>query len=264
MKYAVLIFPDKASQNIKKHLNPNIKTHQVNNKCVYAENIDKEIDADFFIFATTHSSRSKIPSLSVHSPGNFSTADLGGRPKTLPPCQAKILRQAFLTLTKLNQTSTYETILECTHHGPYLNKPAIFIEIGSTEKQWKDPQAGKIIAQVIEHLINTQPPQFQTTTSPPTIIQSLTAIGIGGLHTCPEFSKVLLRSNLSPGHICPKYQLENLDKEMLQQMINKTLPTPSLAILDWKGLGPHKNKIISLLKELNMPYKKTKDFHSIS
>jgi D-aminoacyl-tRNA deacylase len=252
MKPVVLIFPDKASQNIKQHLHPSIQTHFVKKRCVDAEDIDKEIDADLFIFATTHSSKSGIPSLSVHPIGNFSEAEVGGKPKALVPCDAGVLRDAFLKLKELNNLEDYETILECTHHGPYLEKPSIFVEIGSNEERWEDPKAGKIIAELISHIIAKSSKKTKT----------ISAIGFGGLHTCPEISKVLTRSAISIGHVCPKYNLEALDKEMVQQMIQQTIPTPELAILDWKGLGQYKEKILHLLKEFNLPYKKTTDYKS--
>ena len=31
----------------------------------------------------------------------------------------------------------YKLTLECTHHGPLIEKPCVFIEIGSTETEWE-------------------------------------------------------------------------------------------------------------------------------
>ena len=44
---------------------------------------------------------------------------------------------------------------------------------------------------------------------------------------------------------------------MLQQAIEKTVPKPELAVLDWKGLGEHKQRIVELLESVGIPWKKT-------
>ncbi|MBU0615902.1 MAG: hypothetical protein KJ601_07455, partial [Nanoarchaeota archaeon] len=59
------------------------------------------------------------------------------------------------------------------------------------------------------------------------------------------------------GHICPKYILPSLTKDMIEQAINKTLPKPSFAVLDWKGLGKDKSRLIEILKELNIEIKRS-------
>jgi len=85
----------------------------------------------------------------------------------------------------------------------------MFIEIGSSEKQWPDKQAGEIIAKTIMSIIPKKPKHYKT------------AFGIGGLHHCPNFTKVMEKSDLAFGHVCPKYMLEYLDKEMILQAIER-------------------------------------------
>jgi len=229
-------------ENLEKH---NTKLYEIEEKPVYAKNIDKRIDADLFIFATKHSSKSAIPSLSVHSPGNWSNAGLGGKDSELCVCPALYLKEALIFLEK-NNTINFDVIQECTHHGPYLEKPCFFIEIGSTEKQWKNKEAGKIITKAIMHLLKNPPKEYKT------------AFGIGGLHTTPNFKKIILNSNIAIGHVCPKYNLENLNKHNLKQAINKTVPKSNLIILDWKGLGKYKERIKELTENYNV--KRTSDF----
>ena len=43
----------------------------------------------------------------------------------------------------------YDLTLETTHHGPVLTKPTLYIEIGSTEKQWNSKEAADAWASVI-------------------------------------------------------------------------------------------------------------------
>jgi len=229
-------------ENLEKY---NAKLYEIEEYSINAEDIDKKIQADLFIFATKHSSKSGIPSLSAHSPGNWTKAELGGRDNQLCVCPANYLKEALIFLEK-NNIINYDVVQECTHHGPYIEKPCFFIEIGSVEERWKNKEAGKIIAKTIMYLLENPPKEHKT------------AVGIGGLHTTPNFKKIILNSDIAIGHVCPKYNLQNLNKENLEQAINKTIPKPSLIILDWKGLGEYKGKIKALTE--NFEVKRTSDF----
>jgi D-aminoacyl-tRNA deacylase len=212
------------------------------------EDLDKEIEADLFIFPTIHQSKAAIPSLSVHVPGNWGQAnkDFGGRPRQICLCPASYIREAYLTLNKLNnlENPKYEVVIEVTHHGPFLQKPILFIEIGSSDEQWKNKEAGMIIAKTILHLLEEQPKDYPV------------LFGIGGLHTAPILSHSIDKG-YSLGHICPKYALENLDKEMVAQAMKRSIPKPTAALLDWKGMGDQKQRIIQLLNEMNIEMKRT-------
>ncbi len=223
----------------------NAELYEVEEKSVNAENIDKKIEADLFIFATKHESKSGIPSLSVHSPGNWGIAELGGKDNELCICPASYLKEALIFLEK-NNTINYDIVQECTHHGPFLEKPCFFIEIGSTEKEWKNKEAGKIITKTIIYLLKNKPKQYES------------AVGLGGLHTTPNFKKIILNSDIAIGHVCPKYNLENLNENNLKQAIEKTIPKSELIILDWKGLKEHKEKVKLLTS--NFKVKRTSDF----
>ena len=39
--------------------------------------------------------------------------------------------------------------LEVTHHGPVLDVPALFIEVGSTEPYWPNENAAQLLAEII-------------------------------------------------------------------------------------------------------------------
>ena len=258
---------DQASANIKEHLLPNFretditfedhKVYSTENKennltlyttdtePVHCEDFDKKIDADLFIFATKHISKSGIHSLSVHFPGNWGKAELGGKDKKLCIAPSSFLKEAFLELEKIN--TDYDIIQECTHHGPYLEKPAMFIEVGSDTKQWKDKTAGKNIADIILK-ITKKNPKYKS------------LVAFGGLHHCPNFKKILLNTEFAISHICPKYNLENLDQNMILQAIKKTQEKVNFVVLDWKGLGKEKQRIIKILEKLEIKYKKTKEF----
>ena len=251
MKYAIIISKkDTASLNIYEALNKlNFKEniYVIQDKSYEAEDIDKRIDADFFIFATKHSSESLRRTLTVHNPGNWTKSKFGGESSTLPPSKASMVKHAFLTLKRLNN-SDYEVSGEATHHGPFLTKPSLFIEIGSSMIQWKDSQAAEIIAKTIVDIVTTSiSDQYQT------------AIALGGGHYMPSFNKVLEKTNIALAYICPKHNLQHLNEELLQQAIKNSTEKIDFILLDYKGLGPEKDKVKRLTENLDIPIKRIKE-----
>lgn len=227
-----------------KNIKHEVTLYQTNKESINCEHIDKEIDADFFIFATRHQAASGIPSFSVHAPGNWAKAEYGGENRKLNKTLANYQKEAYILLNK-NAIEGFEVVNEVTHHGPYLETPCMFIEIGSTEKQWTIKEAAQVIAKTIIDLLKTKIKQYTI------------AFGIGGLHTCPNFNKVILNTDYAIGHICPKYMLEELDKELILQAMKTS--GAKLIILDWKGLKDQKEQISNLIQELNIESKRTKE-----
>lgn len=259
---------DPASVNIRKHIltndfsaqeesigctpayenkNLNCRLYTFDKDSTYLEDIDKKIDCELMIFATMHQSKSGIPVLSAHTAGNWGKAELGGKDRTMCNAPANYIKEALIRLSRVN-TLGWDVVQEVTHHGPRISKPSLFIEIGSTLAQWENEEAGKILAEVILDLIENPPANHPS------------AVAVGGLHTMPNFMKIILNSDIAIGHACAKYDLENLDEEMLQQAVEKTTPKPSMLILDWKGLGSHKAKVKELAENTGLEVRRTKDF----
>jgi D-aminoacyl-tRNA deacylase len=200
------------------------------------------------IFVTTHTSASGVKSLSLHTQGNWGKAELGGADSDLAPCPALYLKEGFRFMSEICDLEGFEVIQECTHHGPAVSKPSIFIEIGSSPKEWGIERAGEINAEVIKHLVKFKPKKLKT------------AVGIGGPHHTPNFRKVQLGNSVAIGHVCPMYALEDLDVAMLEQAMEKTVPRASLVVVDWKGLKGYKEKVKGLLEEIGVEWKKTKEY----
>lgn len=258
MKFAILYSKkDPAGINIAKaleqHFMPTIPIIELKKESIYSENIDKDPrlkKIDFLVFATKHQSKAKVPSLSLHAPGNWRNADFGGKPSKLCPTSSLVLKYLFQQLNKNNQESKHnnehQVTLEVTHHGPLINKPCCFIEIGSQEEHWNDPELAKIIAKTISSLQNFKPNK-----------KIKTAIGIGGPHYCPSFNSIQLskKSNTAISHILPEYNLP-LAASMLEEAIAKTSEHTDLIILDWKGCGisEQRQKIIDLIQSLGLDW----------
>ncbi len=209
---------------------------EVNEKCA---------DADFVIFATKHESEKKVKSLSVHAPGNWGVADFGGVAGKVCKTSAMFLKLIFNILndeSEKQKLKDYEITMECTHHGPLIQKPCIFIEIGSSEEGWNDSNAGKVIATTIKRAINN------------IVLGGLSkyesVIAIGGPHYCPNFNKVQLNSKYAVGHVIPQYVLP-LTNEMISEAVSGTIEKVKKVIIDWKGCGvsAEREKVISLLEK---------------
>ena len=225
--------------------NKKIKLYLTNDDLIFSENIDKKIDADVFIFASKHRSRENTPSFAVHPIGNWDKADFGGEEKKLCFSSAVLLKNLFIELNNIAKETNYELTMEATHHGPFVEKPAVFCEIGSTEEEWNDKENGKILATTIINTLKNQNQNYKI------------AIGIGGPHYCNNFNKVVLRTDIAFSHICPKFHLNKLNEELIKQSIQKTTERIDFFVLDWKGLGAEKQRIVDLLKNLKLDIKRT-------
>jgi len=226
-----------------------IDTDIVDDKGIDQEKINKY---DFIIFASKHESEKGDKSLSVHAPGNPRNADFGGIPRKLCKSSALFQKQIFEKLNsnakEHNLDEKYKVTLECTHHGPLIDKPCIFIEIGSSETEFTDRKAGFIVAKTISQIIK----EFHENN------YNEIAIGIGGPHYCPNFNKIQLNSNVALSHIIPQYVLP-LKDEMIKQAIENTEEEVDFALLDWKGLGKveQRQEIIRILEDNYIAWKKT-------
>lgn len=180
-----------------------------------------EISIEAMIFATKHRSASGMRTLTVHPIGNYlKKAEYGGNPEELVPAAPYLMTTAYRHLYKnaiaeFGDESKYAVTFEATHHGPYLDTPSFFIEIGSDESAWQDEIAAKIIAKTIIEVLD-----------PEIIIHCKEfpiAIGIGGGHYAPRHSDVARRKKISFGHIIPNYALEELDEKMLLVALERTI-----------------------------------------
>lgn len=226
---------------MKNKLPQHVSIHTVEEQPILVNRLDKTIDADLFIFATKHSSAAGVPSLTVHHPGNWFANDLGGEKQTLSIAPALYLAEGLLKLEEANQKQNLnlQIVQECTHHGPMFEKPTMFIEIGSSQEQYKNKEYGKIIAETILYLVTENIEKNRH--------KKKVVFGIGGTHYTPSFKKLILNENYAFGHVCPKYQMEHLTKEMLQQALEKTVPAVEEVVIDWKGVGSYKDKVRELI-----------------
>jgi D-aminoacyl-tRNA deacylase len=221
----------------------------LNQESISAQNLPENFpEAKMIVFISRHSSASGRPTLSVHTPGNFAEARLGGLPKTVSVSPATAMRDALKALLRYKEDLSldYEVTYEVTHHGPSLNVPTMFVELGSSEAQWSDSKSAQAVAHSAMHAI--------TNFSKP--INSA-VLGIGGTHYNQKFTLMALVGTAAFGHMIPKHAVSKIDTEMLSQCCAKTFEKVSLAIIDWKGIrSEDKPKLLSSLQDVGLPYKK--------
>jgi D-aminoacyl-tRNA deacylase len=226
-----------------------VKLIVLDEELIYAQNIaDCQPSSELIVFLSRHSSESAVPTLSVHTPGNLGEAKFGGLPRKISISPANAMRTALMTMAKLvaERRLNYKVSYECTHHGPSLDKPAMFVELGSSPKQWEDVEAAEIVAHaVMEVVLNFGKNEAKA------------VLGIGGPHYNEKFTKAALESNIAFGHIIPKYVIHEIDEEILKQCVDRTLERVELAVLDWKGIkGGDKKHLERVLAEVGLKIQK--------
>jgi len=227
----------------------NVKLVTLKDEAIYAQDLtDFFTGLELVVFISRHSSISDTPTLSVHTPGNLGEAELGGLPRRVSVAPANAMREALKVMMQFKEEMQldYEVSYECTHHGPSLNVPTMFAELGSSPKQWGDLEAGEAVAHAAMKTVST----FAES-------KAVAVLGIGGPHYNARFTRVALEDKIAFGHIIPKYAVPYVDLEILQQCVNRTLEKVEFAVLDWKGIkGEYKSELVEMLKEIDIPFKK--------
>ncbi|MCL1977279.1 MAG: hypothetical protein FWG55_04120 [Candidatus Bathyarchaeota archaeon] len=207
-------------------------------------------DAELIVFISRHSSQSGIPTLTVHPPGNFADADLGGLPRTVSVSPATAMRDTLKMLVFFQQKFgllDYEVSFEVTHHGPSLNVPTMFVELGSSIHQWTDCKAACAVACATISTIEN----FE---SKPT---QKAVIGIGGTHYNKKFTQMALDDETFFGHMIPKYAVANVDVFMLKHCAERSLEQVSEVLLDWRGIkSEDKHDLVLALDASGLVYRK--------
>lgn len=210
---------------------------------LHINDLDDVFLPEGYIFLSRHASQSRTPTITSHFPGNVSEdASHGGKPRelawTLPSLQ-KCFMQNLWKLRK--EAKPYQIVIEATHHGPTsLKRPVLFVELGSTEKEWTDPHGASLLCKaLIETLDNFAKAKK-------------VGIGLGGLHYSDKFTKLLVESDAAITGSISKHSLAYVSEDTIEQMTQKSVEKVTEAYLDWKGLGAEKQRILQILERKNL------------
>ena len=194
---------------------------------LYRDHLDRDLEPvlgepiECIVYLSKHRSESRTPSLTVHPVGNSGSAELGGRPGTFVPAAPRWMTAALLGLRREARSLPYAVTFEATHHGPFLESPTFYVEQGSTEREWADPEASAAIARTLLGLESIDAP---------------VAVGLGGGHYAPRHTDVAVARRVAFGHLLPSHALEHLSDDGLRAAVAST-PDARLAYLHRKSLG---------------------------
>lgn len=223
-----------------------IKLVFVDEEIVRTQSITESFTPQLIVFISKHRSASGLPTLSVHTPGNLDEAELGGIPREVSVSPASAMRDALLEMAEAKEELglNYQVCYECTHHGPSLSVPAMFVELGSSMRQWRDQRAAEGVAHATMAAVLKQS-------------KYAAVLGVGGPHYNAKFTRIALTSPTAFGHIIPKYAVSRVDAEMVRHCIERTVENVESVILDWKGIkGADREGLMAILNEVGVSIEK--------
>jgi len=165
---------------------------------LYLEDVAEAFDdPSMVVFASRHSGETG-PLLTAHCPGNFGPAEFGGRDRDLPAA-APNAHGRLLDAFEDHVPDGYDVGVECTHHGPSrVGVPAMFVEVGSAEPQWEDPDAAEAVARSILDLRGVEARTDRA------------FVGFGGSHYVPRFERIVRETPWSVGHIAADWAIDDM------------------------------------------------------
>jgi D-tyrosyl-tRNA(Tyr) deacylase len=186
-----------------------------------------------FVFPSIHRSTSGTECLTVHPLGNVGpTAEVGGYPATLTPASPRLMADALRKLAEGGRSLGMPATCEATHHGPALEVPGFFMEIGYGSRQAPPPAALDLLAATLPTLSEDPADRI--------------ALAIGGGHYAPHFSQLVLERRWAVGHILSRHSIEGIAPAIARRAWELTpaaegiLPArvADYSEADWSSMGP--------------------------
>lgn len=248
------------------------------------------------IFLSRHFAASGQPSLTLHPigvPGESpigEVAEYGGfKGDAVPPNQrfAAWFRRMSQAGEEYGLIPEFDMTIETTHHGPFLESPTMFVEIGSSEMQWGRKDAAEAWADVISEGLGLDGGDGLGDWMILSLEEQSNAkimLGLGGGHYAPRHTDVIRKTKCWAGHQLASYALEmNKPEDPAWDPILGELPTGQwkhaieiaynktaeafpngkiIAHLDRKSFkGWQRQAIKRFCAELKIPIGRTADFY---
>jgi Uncharacterized protein conserved in archaea len=183
----------------------------------------------YAIFISRHEMSNPKPLFTVHTPGSWPDVSVAHPPLTTSIFRA-LCKAAY---------EPYSCAFEATHHTPNTSVvSATFVEVGSTENEWRDKKAADTLLQVLEEVLN-KPPEGKPA-----------AMVIGDLHYI-TVGNMALSGEVDIGHVVPKYIDIKLD--IVQTAFKKhTVPIEKVIIFRKNVKNPARTEIVDFLRRLGV------------
>ena len=252
---------------------------------ILADGIDKEhevstgFSVDEVLVLSKHASASEVPALTLHAIGvpgetpHGESARSGGiKGQAVPPSTR--FGDMFRTMRKIaieaSLDKEYDITLEATHHGPLLDSPTLYLEIGSDEERWADSRAARVWAQTISICLGMSEDTQQREWPGDGDVM----IGLGGGHYAPRHKAIISETEVWVGHILANYAIVFEDQEEpsptgpWKHSVRTAVESTRVAFpggnvfahLDRKSFkGWQRQALSSLLSELDVPVRRGKE-----
>jgi D-aminoacyl-tRNA deacylase len=186
----------------------------IGEESLFRNNLDAEvfhalgIQPQVMVYLSRHSSKTGLKSLTVHPIGNFSHARYGGFFRQLVHCCPGGMTSALRLMHAAARKAAlpHQVSFEVTHHGPYLNTPTFFIEIGSDEEAWAERESAEVIARTVLEVTSGE--------GGPVLV------GVGGGHYAPRHTSVALKKDVNYSHLVPSHSIAGLGSQTLDKMLD--------------------------------------------
>ena len=194
------------------------------------------------MFLSMHSSERGIAAFTVHAEGNWGDdARLGGKPKKLSMASPSNMLSMLNAVHK--KKDQLQATYEATHHGPLLNAPSFFVEVGGTKQATDSKELAETLAGAVVDFLTADEAEY-----------GKVAIGIGGTHYPEKFTRLALDGKYAFAHMMPKY---NLHEDMLQQAIERSDIRAETAVIEWRSLNSEqRTAILHELERIGVDYEK--------
>ncbi len=245
----LIIHTDKAPSSLMaKYVREFLESESLNGIHVDWQKVEHQVKweakADQILVLSPHKSKENIPLLSLHVPGNPCEHWVSGDDYTLnitnPLFNYRLFLSAYEEVEKANVGISFS--YEVDHHGPTIQSPVVFYEIGSDESMWNREDLAELMARAfVKSLKSDKKP-------------SKILAGFGGGHYAPKFVKATVEKGYTFSHILAKYAMECATDDVIEQALTKsTQPIDGIA-LDWKGLkGEQRQRLTKIAEELSLP-----------
>lgn len=165
------------------------------------------------IFPSRHVAASGQPSLTLHPIGVphlplDEVGPYGGLGGKAPPPSTRLSPwwKMLLALAPGEaDLSEFDLSLEVTHHGPYLETPCLFIEVGSTEATWGHKGAARLLANIMREGLLVQ--DEQTCWNEEIHRGQTVVVTLGGGHYAPRANLLGSMEGVWLGHMLATYAL---------------------------------------------------------
>ncbi|MBA0861253.1 hypothetical protein Goshw_026123 [Gossypium schwendimanii] len=228
--------PGPTLQDAASYTNKEVRLIKLDKRLVVENHLDKRWEeatgetVDDVVFLSKHVASSNRPALTIHPIGTPHLREgealtAGGKPGWAAPPNPRIgpwFRLLKNIANSHNLVPEFEVTLEATHHGPEINSPTMFVEIGSTEEYWKRQDAAQAIALLVWEGLGLGERIAVGNWSRDNDRNKI-LLGIGGGHYVPRHMDIVRKDGVWIGHMLPGYSLLMEDPREAKSPTNSTV-----------------------------------------